>query len=216
MNLLKLSDVGLAELRQSITNETSRRSQAATKGHDSAAIIWGNEMAKRAISVAAAGKHSILFVGPTNSGKTMLRAVCLELGVEESFEARPCPCGNRGDRFAVCRCTAAQSKRTVAKFPAADISVQVCRPSNQERNQEGTTLADLRRHAAQASHYTDQSLDENGSNLLKASINELAIDPVTVERILGVARTIANLDGSEPIRPIHLCEAINYRNLGGR
>ena len=79
MNLLKMNDTQLADLKQSLANEIRRRTQMAVNGHDAATVIWGNELAKRALQIAAAGKHSILFVGPSNSGKTMLRAVALEL-----------------------------------------------------------------------------------------------------------------------------------------
>ena len=81
MNLLTLTDSKLAALHRQAINEIARRSKAATNGHDAASIIRGNEMAKRALVVAAAGNHSILFVGPPNCGKTMLRAVALELGL---------------------------------------------------------------------------------------------------------------------------------------
>ena len=214
MDLMKLTDTSLAGLQQSVTNEARRRSLAATQGRDAASIIRGNEMAKRAASIAAAGQVSILFVGPAICGKTMLRAVCLDLGVDESYEVRPCPCGNHGDCHAICNCTVAQVRRAVAKFPPVDIAVQVIRPSTKDQSYAGQTLADLRQYAAQVAKYTDLSLDEHGGNLLKCSINELGIDTAAVERILRVARTIANLDRTEPIRPIHLCEAINYRSLG--
>ena len=95
MNLLTLTDSKLATLYRQTINEIVRRTTAATNGYDAASIICGNECAKRAVVVAAAGGHSILFVGPPNCGKTMLRAVALELGLGNTFEARPCPCGYR-------------------------------------------------------------------------------------------------------------------------
>ena len=89
MNLLTLNDNKLSTLHRQAAAEIARRAKAATNGHDAASIICGNEMAKRALLVAAAGNHSILFVGPPNCGKTMLRAVALELGLGNTFEARP-------------------------------------------------------------------------------------------------------------------------------
>lgn len=214
MNLLNLTDQSLAALGQQVTNESRRRTKAAVAGNDAGTVIWGNEMAKRAVTIAAVGKHSILFVGPSASGKTMLRAACLELGIEESYESRQCPCGSHGDPRAECRCTVRQVEKFAAKYPATDITIQTCRPLERERNQVGTSLADMRAHVSQASRFTDEGLDEHGTNLMKASINELGFDLVTVARILHVARTIANLDRSEQVKPIHLCEAINYRSLG--
>ena len=91
MNLLTLTDSTLAALHRQAANEIARRAKAATNGYDAASIIYGNEMAKRAAVVAAAGNHSILFIGPPNCGKTMMRAVALELGLGNTFEAQTMP-----------------------------------------------------------------------------------------------------------------------------
>jgi predicted ATPase with chaperone activity len=60
MNLLILTDTKLARLHRQTANEIARRTTAVTEGHDAASIVCGNEMAKRALLVAAAGGHSIL------------------------------------------------------------------------------------------------------------------------------------------------------------
>jgi len=57
------------------------------------------------------------------------------------------------------------------------------------------------------------SVDEEGRNLLKASMTELGLSARAHDKILRVARTIADLDASENIQPVHLNEAINYRML---
>ena len=103
MNILTLTDSKLATLNRQIANEIIRRAKTATIGYDSASIVYGNEMAKRALLVAVAGCHSILFIGPPNCGKTMLRAVALKLGLGSTFEVRPCPCGYRTDPRRACR-----------------------------------------------------------------------------------------------------------------
>ena len=213
MDLLKFTDTQLAELRQSILNEANRRTCSAVHGHDPLTVIRGNAAAKRALEIAAAGGHSILFVGPARSGKTMLRAVCLELGVAESFEARMCACGQQAAPRAACRCAPRQIEAAVARFPAADISVQVRRPAVHDRECPGTALADMRHRVARSSHFTDETLDSSATDLLQAAIRELPLDLVAVARILHVARTIANLDHQPHVGIAHVAEAINYRAI---
>jgi magnesium chelatase family protein len=55
--------------------------------------------------------------------------------------------------------------------------------------------------------------DETGGKLLRAAMEMRGLSARAYDRILKVARTIADLDSSETIRPDHLSEAINYRNL---
>jgi magnesium chelatase family protein len=56
-------------------------------------------------------------------------------------------------------------------------------------------------------------LDEAGLNLLRATMTELGLSARAHDKILRVARTIADLDSSERIGQMHLNEAINYRML---
>ena len=212
MNLLTLTDSKLAALHRQAANEIARRAKAATNGHDAASIICGNECAKRALLVAAAGNHSILFTGPPNCGKTMLRAVALELGLGNTFEARPCPCGYHGSPRRVCNCTSAKIERCRAAWPVADITIEVVEPPQRELSgQAGTSVTEMKAQVARMSSHTDLTLDQDSANLLKCACVEYDIDPDARTRIIAIARTIANLDRSEQIAPSHTCEAINYR-----
>ena len=177
-------------------------------------MIHGNEMAKRALVVAAAGSHSILFLGPPNCGKTMLRAVVLELGLGSTFEARPCPCGYRSDPRRACQCSCRQIEGHLRKLPATDISIEVVCPPEREMRTPGTTLAEMQKQIEAKTGYESLELDEDSRNLLKAAVAELGLDTDVRNRILAVARTIANLDRNERIESRHLCEAINYRMMG--
>lgn len=218
MDLLKLTDAELSLLRRAVTSECGRRTRMAVEGRDAGAVVNGNELAKRALLVAAAGGHSLLLLGPSNSGKTMLRAMALALGLEEVFEARTCPCGNFGAAdLSVCLCTAAQIARHRRKIAVAEVNVEVCRPKPRDIDGKfvGTSLADLQRQIAQAidREQVFTTLPEMPLNLLRVSIRELGIDPAAERTIRDVARTIAALDRKSEIDSAHVCEAINYRTL---
>jgi len=60
---------------------------------------------------------------------------------------------------------------------------------------------------------TYASPDKAGSELLKNAMQRLSLSARAYDRILKVARTIADLDDSENILSNHIAEAINYRNL---
>ena len=55
------------------------------------------------------------------------------------------------------------------------------------------------------------ALDETGKNLMQTAMNQLQLSARAYHRVLKLARTIADLAGSENIQPIHLAEALQYR-----
>ena len=61
-------------------------------------------------------------------------------------------------------------------------------------------------------------LDEASAELMKEAFEAMGLTARSYDRILKVARTVADLDGSEEIQPQHIAEAIQYRtvNLGNR
>ncbi len=56
-------------------------------------------------------------------------------------------------------------------------------------------------------------LDEQSMEILRQAMTKYDMSARAYDRILKVARTIADLDGSEAITPAHISEAISYRNL---
>lgn len=75
----------------------------------------------------------------------------------------------------------------------------------------GTVLSNASMGAALRNEHC--KLDAAGSSLLRMAMERLALSARAYDRILKVARTIADLDESEKIHPSHVAEAVNYRSL---
>ncbi len=154
----------------------------------------------------------------------------------------PCPCGYRTDPRRPCHCTTPQIERYMAKISGPlldriDIHIEVPAVPFQELAAEraGTSSAQMREQVLAArlhqqrrfhgtrTRYNSQmtsrqirhfcSPDAESIDLLKASVNELGLSARAHDKILRLARSIADLDDSEHIRAPHVSEAINYRML---
>jgi magnesium chelatase family protein len=154
----------------------------------------------------------------------------------------PCPCGYRNDPRRPCHCTVPQIERYMSKISGPlldriDIHIEVPAVPFRELsgNVPGTSSHQMReqvaaarriqsarfrrvaaRHNAHMTHRQTRQhcrLDAEGINLLKASVTELGLSARAHDKILRTARTIADLDESENVQPMHLNEAINYRML---
>jgi len=154
----------------------------------------------------------------------------------------PCPCGHRGDRLKECVCNSSQIDRYWNKLSGPlldriDLHLEVPRLNNEEllstRTAENSSA--IRQRVMQARKRQQERfasghifsnaqmqprhlrahcrLDETGTALLKKAISQLGLSARAYDRILKVSRTIADLDQCENIRPQHLAEAIQYRNL---
>lgn len=154
----------------------------------------------------------------------------------------PCRCGWYGDPSGRCTCTKSAVDRYLSRVsgplldridlivevpvvpfedlqhtgPAessASIRERVCRARNfqQERYKGEPVASNAGMQQAQLRKYC--ALDETGVALMRQAFDALQLTARSYDRILRVARTIADLAGSESIEPMHLAEAIRYRSF---
>jgi predicted ATPase with chaperone activity len=214
----KLSNEDLHILLFRCNMEMRRRTLEQTAKHDPAVLIKGMEYQKRAIVVAATGSHSICFVGCQGTGKTMLRAMALRLGVYQTFELWPCPCGNLGEIRRACTCNVSELKKHRRKIKDAEMYVEVVAATQREFQSPhtGTTLPDCEKQIkiGREQQYP-QTTNKDAADLLTHAANELGLSFPEQETIKQVAASIARLDCCNSIESRHLCEAIGYRKVRG-
>jgi magnesium chelatase family protein len=155
----------------------------------------------------------------------------------------PCPCGFHNHPEKECTCAPGLVQRYLSRLSGPlldriDIHIEVV-PVNYGKLAAGTTAEPsaavrervVKARVIQSKRFTGNDgiycnaqmtssmirrhchLDDTGGRLLSAAMEMRGLSARAYDRILKVARTIADLDGSEIIRPDHLSEAINYRNL---
>ncbi len=155
----------------------------------------------------------------------------------------PCPCGYYGDPTHRCVCTPGQIQRYMNKISGPlldriDIQVEITpvpfediskaapgEPSSAIRQRviKARSIQEARYSGVKGIHcnaqMTERMIHEyaepeaDGIELLRTAMKRLSLSARAYNRILKVARTVADLDGSEKVRTEHLAEAIGYRNL---
>lgn len=155
----------------------------------------------------------------------------------------PCPCGYYGDPTHQCNCTPGQISRYLSKIsgPLLDridihCEIQAVPFSQLSQMQPGEPSAVIRERVVKArkiqeerfkpfkgihsnAQMTEKMLhefaepDEASLDMLRMAMERLKLSARAYGRILKVARTIADLDGSEKIQSRHIAEAIGYRSL---
>jgi predicted ATPase with chaperone activity len=193
-DLFKLSETQFSELAARVKVETARRTRAATAATDPGVEIKGQEMGKRALLVALAGPHSILFLGSKDSGKTVLRALAASFGHLDTFEHRLCPCGNFAAPSRACKCTTRQIEATIRKRPIAEITIEIPPPSIRELESEckGTSREDLQKQLDRQGPRPER-FDRFAESLIKHALAELQLTPRDADAFRNVAQTIASL-----------------------
>jgi magnesium chelatase family protein len=155
----------------------------------------------------------------------------------------PCPCGYYADPVQACTCSPRQREQYWAKLSGPlmdriDLQVTVSRlkPEEITRQTTGEPSAPVRERVQVAREQAQQrfqehpevncnaqmqsrhlrqwcQLDDVSRQLLEAAINKLGLSARATDRVLKVARTIADLAGAETIQTTHVAEAIQYRTI---
>ena len=155
----------------------------------------------------------------------------------------PCPCGYYGDPTHRCVCTPGQIQRYMNKISGPlldriDIQCEISPVPFQDISKAapGEPSAKIRERVIKArevqaerfkdykgihcnAQMTERMIhqfaepDEQGIELLRMAMEKLSLSARAYNRILKVARTIADLAGSEQIKPDHIAEAVGYRTL---
>jgi len=157
----------------------------------------------------------------------------------------PCPCGFLGDSKRECTCSFVQIQRYRARIsgPLMDrIDIHLEVPSVPYKDLSGATGGsssveilervmgtrhiqngrfrgtNLHNNASMSSRHIKRycTIEETSSELLEKAMTRFGLSARAHARILKIARTIADLEGSESIRPTHVAEAIQYRTLDRR
>ncbi len=153
----------------------------------------------------------------------------------------PCPCGNYGSAYLTCTCTPAQIHKYRSRISGPlldriDLQVEVDGVKYDDLACEGTeeTSAQVkerieRARAIQRARFVDESIEINANmsekhikkycrlsyeceDILRSAFETLHLSARVRSRIIKVARTIADLDMSEEIKPEHILEASSYRS----
>lgn len=155
----------------------------------------------------------------------------------------PCPCGYYGDPTHHCVCTPGQIQRYLSKISGPlmdriDLQIEVTPVPFKEisKTEQGEPSASIRERVIKARDIQEERFkdykgihsnaqmtermihkfaepDEAGISLLRTAMERLNLSARAYNRILKVARTIADLAGCEGVLSEHLAEAISYRNL---
>ena len=154
----------------------------------------------------------------------------------------PCPCGYLGDTKHECRCSPQQIQRYRARIsgplldridlhveapavtvtdlrsttpgePSAAIAARVRAARDRQLARFRGTPATANARMSHAQIRTHIPLDSTLGDLLQQAMEQLGLSARAYDRILKVARTIADLAASERVEAPHLLEAIQYRSL---
>lgn len=155
----------------------------------------------------------------------------------------PCPCGFLGDKEKQCTCSEFQINRYLSRLSGPlldriDLQIEVPRLTSEEllkSSADEESSADIRKRVIKARKiqyerykndniFTNSELtpklikkyckiDKQSEELLKTAIVKYQLSGRRYDRILKLARTIADLDGAQDIKQTHLMQALQYRTF---
>ena len=179
---------------------------------------------------------------PLESGRITISRAARQADFPARFQLvaamNPCPCGYLGDAERRCACGQEQVRRYRARISgplidridlhievprlahrvlrgdapeenSATVRARVCAARDRQLQRAGKPNSAL--GTREIERYC--TLSEGDHRLLEQALERLGLSPRAYHRILKVARTIADLAGSETIKTPHLTEAISYRAL---
>ena len=154
----------------------------------------------------------------------------------------PCPCGFYGSKSRACRCSSQEIRKyldrvsgplldridlqiEVDSVPVQEINdsspaessaqvaqrVAAARKIQQERYRKESFFCNAQLGSASVKKYCRMSMD--AEKLLNEAVESMCLSMRAYNRILKVARTIADLAGEETISGVHIAEAVQYREL---
>lgn len=155
----------------------------------------------------------------------------------------PCPCGYLGDKEHQCNCSEFQISKYLSRLSGPlldriDLQIEVPKLTSDELMQSTTTeecSAEIRKRVIKARKIQTQryknegiltnseltpklikkycKIDNATEQIFKTAITKYQLSGRKYDRILKLARTIADLDGSENIKQNHLMQALQYRTF---
>ena len=164
-------------------------------------------------------------------------------GVMFVASMNPCPCGFYNHPTKACTCSPAQIQRYLNKISGPlldriDLQIEIVPVPFEEISNTvpGEPSAAIRERVIAARKIQEErfkeedgiycnaqmtpkllakyaAIDDTSLTMLKTAMTRLNLSARAYDRILKVARTIADLDCCEDIQPQHIAEAIGYRNL---